>query len=56
MNDRDETYAQKIREDCMSSDYEADHGNADDILVALLTELGYHETVKAWEAVGKWYA
>lgn len=37
-------------------DIEGDHVRADEILVALLIDLGYDDVVAAWEKVGKWYA
>ena len=52
----DKETALKIRENCMSGDYEADHVKADDLLISLLRDLGYTETADAWAEVGKWYA
>lgn len=52
----DEETAGRIRELCTSGDREEDHEKADMILVGLLRSLGYHETAKAYEAVGKWYS
>lgn len=52
----DEETAARIREKCMTGDYEGDHGEADMIVIGLLRFLKYDETAKAWEAVGKWYA
>jgi hypothetical protein len=52
----DEDVAAKIRAECMTGDYEGDHGRADDILRDLLRELGYEQTLTAYDAVGKWYA
>jgi len=40
----------------MTGDNEADHSYADHTLVKLLTKLGFTETVKQYEKVGKWYA
>ena len=37
-------------------DPEIDHGQADRVLLSLLTELGYTEIVAKFEAVKKWYA
>ena len=37
-------------------DKESAHGDADDILIEVLTELGYDELVRLWEIVPKWYA
>lgn len=39
-----------------SGDTEAAHGDADDVLCALLTALGYGDVVSEWERVDKWYA
>lgn len=39
-----------------SGDPEIDHGQADQVLLSLLTELGYTEIVAKFEAVKKWYA
>jgi hypothetical protein len=39
-----------------SGDPEAAHGNADDLLCKVLTELGYGEGVKVFEGMDKWYA
>jgi hypothetical protein len=37
-------------------DREALHEQADDILVAVLSELGYDELCSLYRAIGKWYA
>jgi len=55
MNNTDIDTAKRIQNECMSYDPEADHVNADDILCELLLSLGYVETVKAYNAVEKWY-
>jgi hypothetical protein len=39
-----------------NGDTEADHCIADDILISILTKLGYTEIVKAYEEIYKWYA
>jgi hypothetical protein len=39
-----------------NSDYEMAHAAADDVLVDLLTSLGYEDVVAVWDRVGKWYA
>lgn len=56
MNELDKKYAAKIRKECHSGDTELDHSDADQLLISLLNELGYTETVKAWGEVDKWYA
>ena len=56
MNELDSKTAKKVRENCMSGDYDTDHYFADRFLTLLLTHLGYHETVAAWDKVGKWYS
>jgi hypothetical protein len=38
------------------TDLEVAHGQADEILCALLRHLGHNEIVEAWERVDKWYA
>ena len=52
----DEIQAELIRSQCMTGDCEGDHYGADEILVSMLTELGFTETVAAYRKVGKWYA
>lgn len=39
-----------------NSDTEAAHCNADDVLCALLAELGYDDVVEEYRKVSKWYA
>jgi precorrin isomerase len=39
-----------------NGDKEAAHGNADAVLVDLLSALGYDDVVDEWAKVGKWYA
>lgn len=53
---RDEVFAAKILDTCSHGDTEGVHSAADGILIDLLTQLGYVETVKAWQSVDKWYA
>lgn len=38
------------------NDPEDDHEIADDFICKLLTELGFTETVEAWDSCAKWYA
>ncbi len=52
----DKEWAKRINDEAMSGDFESDHGKADDILCELLKQLGFGETVAAFEKVGKWYA
>lgn len=39
-----------------SKDHEANHGEADDLMCALLRSLGYGDGVAVFEAGYKWYA
>ena len=39
-----------------SGDPERAHGEADDVLCALLVSLGYNEVVTIYKLVPKWYA
>lgn len=39
----------------VSTDTEAGHSNADDILCELLESLGYTKTVEAFKNLEKWY-
>ena len=44
-------------EECQSNrDTEKAHGDADDVLCELLTELGYDDVVSEYHKVKKWYA
>lgn len=52
----DSYWAERIRAECHSRDTEADHARADRILIQILEDFGYPETIRAWEAVRKWYA
>ena len=52
----DDSIAKLIEEYGFINDHESAHINADDIIVALLDELGYRQTVKAWQDVPKWYS
>ena len=52
----DEQAANEIRTRCWSGDIEGDHSHADNVLLSLLAQLGFIETVRAWLAVHKWYA
>ena len=52
----DKEWAKKIQNECHSGDEEVDHLIADDILCQILKERGFSETVKAFDAVYKWYA
>jgi hypothetical protein len=44
----------ELQED--AGDIEANHGEADGILTAILTKLGYTEVVEEYNKVDKWYA
>lgn len=39
-----------------SNDTEVAHIDADEVLVALLSELGYSDVVTEFNKIGKWYA
>lgn len=52
----DQEFAKRIQDEAMGGCNEEDHRVADHLLVELLQRLGFNETVKAWNAVGKWYA
>lgn len=47
---------EKLKAEQKNGDTECAHGNADGILCALLTSLGYGDVVKEYEEVDKWYA
>ena len=46
----------KLKELQECHDWEAAHGDADDLLCDLLRELGYSEVADEFDEVGKWYA
>jgi hypothetical protein len=46
----------KLVECQKNRDVEVAHGNADDVLCDLLTDLGYGAVVAEWDKVRKWYA
>lgn len=50
-----EKYVKKLNE-CLSLDTESAHGEADDILCEVLTEIGLYDVVSAFKKVRKWYA
>jgi len=56
----DQKYIDKLIENLKkqqkNSDTEEAHGIADDMLCDFINDLGYHEVVKAWEEISKWYA
>jgi len=56
----EEEAVETLNELSMCGDPEATHGDADDVLLDLLTSLGYKGVVKAWtdcsQKVGFWYA
>ena len=56
IRDADEYVASRIRDLCFSKDIEQNHLNADHILLDLLNELGFFETVTAFESVSKGYS
>lgn len=47
---------EKLKVEQANGDLEMAHGNADDVLCALLVALGYGDVVEEWEKVDKWYA
>lgn len=52
-----EQFADAMREIAKNSgDTEMAHGDADDLLCKVLTQLGYGEGVKIFEEMDKWYA
>ena len=52
----DKEYAEEMRKIASNHDAELAHGNADALLVEILDELGFHETVRVYNSVKKWYA
>lgn len=54
----EEKYVEKMRK--INKDYRGDpeiaHGEADDLLVEFLKELGFEKLVKEYENIPKWYA
>ena len=48
----DQRYANMIAE-CASGDNESDHGLADELLLALLTVIGCHKAVEAYNEASK---
>jgi hypothetical protein len=49
-------YLARLHELTQSDDTEGAHGNADDILCEILSELGYDDIVETYNRVNKWYA
>lgn len=54
--ENDKRMAQFITDECNSGDEEEDHLRADEIILDLLKDLGYYETVEAFNKVRKYYA
>lgn len=52
----DEEIATKLKQLHGSDDPEMAHGIADDLIIELLSSLGYTKTVDAYKGVPKWYA
>ena len=53
----DKEFAKKMKEIAEAGhDTDDTHMLADDLLVEVLEKLGFHETVKAYNAIHKWYA
>lgn len=53
---RRENYIRRLKEQQDNPDWEAAHGEADDILIDVLKALGYEDIVREWCKVNKWYA
>lgn len=52
-----ERYTKRLYNECIDEcDTEVAHMKADNILCALLYELGYDEVVKEYDKVSKWFA
>lgn len=51
----DKEYSNLIRNNCMTDDPKIDHQEADAIIISLLNIFGFVETIKAYNAVGKYY-
>jgi 5'-deoxynucleotidase YfbR-like HD superfamily hydrolase len=51
-----EEFAEKMKEIEISFDPEKAHSKADDLLCAVLRELGYEDGIKIFEEMEKWYA
>ena len=49
-------YVKMLRDKCFTGDTEQDHVYADDIICALLIELGYKDVVKVFNETERWYA
>jgi len=56
VKDLDEKYAERMAKIAECDDYEHAHGQADDLLREILSELGFCKTVEQFDEVGKWYA
>ena len=52
----DEEAAQQIIAMYGNDDHEANHCNADDIIIGILKQLGFDKTVEAFNHLPKWYA
>lgn len=55
-NAMDNDAAQQIIAMYGDNDYEANHHNADEILLDILKQLGFDKTVEAFKHLPKWYA
>ena len=49
-------YVKMLKDKCFTGDTEQDHVYADDIICALLIELGYKDVVKVFNETERWYA
>jgi len=47
---------EELHKAVLNYDTEAAHENADDVLCRFLEGLGYHDLVRAYHKVEKWYA
>ena len=51
-----EEYIEKLRKLKELDNEEAEHAEADDLLVEILIKLGYKDIVDEYESINKWYA
>lgn len=56
MSTIEERVLEKLKKAALNRDAEVAHYDADQALCELLEEIGYHEVVKAWGNVRKWYS
>ncbi len=51
-----EEFASRLKELANMGDIETAHAEADELMEEILTQLGYGEGIKVFEAMDKWYA